>query len=76
MRKLMMAVGMAAVLVGVARAAVTDYAWKFEATNRAELITEPAVGSKTVAAPWACPSWVEAYCEGGIFRHGLLLLFK
>lgn len=73
MRKLML--GAATALAGVAFAE-TDLAWKFEDTNRAELIVEPVVGSKTVAEPWACPSWVEAYCEGGIYTHGLLLLFK
>lgn len=73
MRKLMF--GAAAALVGAAFAE-TDYAWKFEDTGRAELVTEPVVGSKTVTEAWTCPAWVEAYCEGGIFSHGLLLLFK
>ena len=59
-----------------ATAAVTDYEWKFDDTARSSLIVEPAVGSKTVTGAWTCPAWVEAYCEGGIFRHGLLLLFK
>lgn len=59
-----------------ATAAVTDYEWKFDESARSSLIVEPAVGSKTVVEPWACPSWVEAYCEGGIFSPGLILLVK
>lgn len=59
-----------------ATAAETDYPWKFDVTARSSLITAPVSATETVSEAWACPSWVEAYCEGGIFSHGLLLLIK
>ena len=59
-----------------ATAAVTDHPWVFDETARSSYVTAPVTGAKTVAEPWACPSWVEAYCEGGIFSPGLLLFFK
>lgn len=59
-----------------ATAAETDLPWKFDETARPTYIVEPASASKTVAEAWSCPAWVEAYVEGGIFSHGMLLLFK
>lgn len=57
-----------------ATAAETDYSWKFDTTARPALIVESVSASKPVLQVW--PSWIEAYCEGGIFRHGLLLFFR
>lgn len=76
MNKSIMAVITAVSVAGMAWAAETDYEWKFEDTNRSELIAGPVVGSQTVAAPWTCPAWIEAYVEGGIFRSGLLIIFR
>ena len=59
-----------------ATAAETDLPWKFDETARPSFIVAPVSVTETVMEAWACPSWVEAYCEGGIFSHGMLLLIK
>lgn len=76
-RELSKFVALAAMAFALGATAVeTDLPWKFDETARPSYVTAPETGAKTVAEAWACPAWVEAYCEGGIFSPGLLLLIK